>query len=99
MGQVIDAENLIAEHSDSLRIAYAQARLELGDDPVFIVHDQEGQTALIAYERDVALSLVPEDVRSIIEVPADPGCIWVLVHTATAVTAAQLIVDTTLEPE
>lgn len=90
---MLDAEALIAEHSASLRLAYAQARQELGDNPVFMVHFQEGETVLVAYEVDVALATVSEEVRAIIEEPPHEGCIWVLLHTPTTVTAAQLIVQ------
>lgn len=88
----MNAETVVTEHSESLRIAYEQARKELGDDPVFILHDHEGQPALVAYEHEVALSLVPDYVKAIIEEPPEPGCIWVLVHTTQEVTATQFIV-------
>jgi hypothetical protein len=97
MGQVIDAESLIEEHSESLRIAYAQARAELGEDPIFILYDHEEQPTLVAYEREVALDIVPEDLKPIVEAPADAGCVWVLVYAADSVTAAQLVVDPSLE--
>lgn len=89
----MNAETMITEHSESLRIAYAQARTELGDDLIFIIHDYQGQPALVAYENDVALSLVPDHIRTIIEVPADQGCVWALVYTVSEVTAAQFIVE------
>lgn len=89
----MNAETIITEHSESLRIAYAQARKELGDGLIFILHDHQGQPALVAYEKDVAISLVPNHIQAIIEVPADQGCVWVLVYTITEVTAAQFIVE------
>lgn len=89
----MNAETIITEHSESLRIAFAQARKELGDDLIFLMYDHQGQPALIAYEKDVALSLVPNHIQAIIEVPADLGCVWVLVYTVSEVTAAQFIIE------